>query len=120
MEELYNFVPFFYRNQGIYLRLLFIFQVNLNNFDSSLGLVNQLPSFFDIQLFFMSSCFTKVYETNFEFRNFFKKFKECWICLISMYEILHEKSFVAFVIIILLSGENTFFKILVQQRLDSS
>ena len=112
MREFYNFVSLlscFYQNQCSYIKLSFIFQINMSKFNKSLGSLNQLPSYLDIQRFFLASVLKKLCRGNYHFRNFFKKFKECWICLISMYEILHEKSFDTFVNNFIVIIEKTIF-----------
>ena len=97
MEERLNnfssFLSYFYEDQLRNLQLSLIFQTNANMFEESFEIINELPSNQDMQKMILVS-----YCANFQQKNFFfNVFKECLICLLSMYEFMHQKSFITFV-----------------------
>lgn len=90
---------FLYQDESKHQELLSIFKKIVEVFDKSFDMANKndLPPYQDMQRFFMTSYMANLNKQNFDFKLFFKMFKECWICLIAIYEFLSQKSFFCFV-----------------------
>lgn len=92
----FSFLSFFYEDPSRYSHLTSIFQKNVDLFEKYLGISSQLPSLLEIQNFCFYVSLEK--QNNISFKEYFNLWKECWILLISVYEILFNKWFLCFVI----------------------
>lgn len=93
----FSSLSFFYEDPSKCSHLTSIFQKNVKMFENSFGISSsQLPSLLEIQNF----CFQFSLENKNQssFKELFIIWKECWIWLISIYEILFNKWFLCFVI----------------------
>lgn len=97
LSEFLSFFSSFYQDKCQFLSLSSIYQQNVDKFDKSFDISNNIPSLEVLQRFFFTSYMAKQNQRNFEFKLFFKMFKECWVCIISIYELLQGKSFDTFV-----------------------
>ena len=91
-------LSFFYQDQNNFLKLSNVFQKNVGMFDKSMNIVNGLPSEMYINRFLGISYLSHLHHNGLEFALPFDSFKGCWLSLISMYEIIHEKTFETLVI----------------------
>ena len=87
----------FYGDQRKIMLLSSIFRQNVETFNISFDIAKDLPTYQDMQRFRVTSYLEKVNEKTLDYKLFLKIFKECLICLISMYEILNRKTFDCFV-----------------------
>ena len=96
-NEFSSVISFFYQDQTRFNMLSSIFMKNLDMFQNSFRVSFKLPSELDIKKLLQTSYNAHLQQKNIEFTLFFNAFKESWVCLISMCEIIHEKSFETFV-----------------------
>ena len=92
----FSSLSFIYEDPSRYSYLASIFQKNVDLFEKFLGISSQLPSLIEIQNFCFYVSLEK--QNNISFKEYFNIWKECWILLISVYEILFKKWFLYFVI----------------------
>lgn len=110
-SEFFSVISFFYDGQTRINMLSSIFNKNLDMFQNSFHVSNKLPSERDIIKLLEISYNAHFQQKNIEFTLFFNAFKESWFCLISMYEIIHKKSFETFVNVFILKIKYLLFLI---------
>ena len=92
-----SFLSFFYQDQDHFKALSSLFQENAKKLDKLLKATSHFPSCLEMLKFLLTSSQRKPSQKYFELKAFFNMFKECFICLISMNEILLQKSYDTFV-----------------------
>ena len=92
-----SLLHFFYQDQGHLKALSSVFLKNAKSLDKLFKTIFHFPSCFEMLKFLLTSSQRKPSQKDFELKAFFNMFKECFICLISMNEILLQKSYETFV-----------------------
>ncbi len=97
LSDISTLFSFFYNDESRFQTLTSHYQKNVDLFDKKIDLSNEIPSYFEIGRFLVTLNTAKTNQRPLEFKLFFKMFKECLLCVISIYEITYEKSFDTFV-----------------------
>ena len=96
-RDMSSLFSFFYNDECQFQTLSLLYQNNVKSFDKKFDLENEIPSYYSMKRFLVTLYMAKTNQRPFEFKLFFKMFKECLLCLISMGEITFERSFDTFV-----------------------